>query len=154
MTAMLTLDRGGLADLPAVMQVMEQAFDPAFGEAWTSPQCTGLLTLPGTWILIARSGGEAAGFAMSRSLVDEAELLLIAVRPALRGRGIGTALVDATIAEARARGLATIHLETREGNGAARIYRRHGFAEVGRRRGYYRGADGGLHDAATLSRAI
>ncbi|MGB3722839.1 MAG: ribosomal-protein-alanine acetyltransferase, partial [Pacificimonas sp.] len=56
---------------------------------------------------------------------------------------------------ARARGAAIMHLEVRESNLAAlKLYHRHQFAEIGRRKAYYRGIDGRVHDAITMQRQI
>jgi len=151
MSADASYRSGGPADIAAVMEVMNGAFDPAFGEAWTAAQCSGVLSLPGVALLIAEEGGAPAGFALIRVVVDEAELLLLAVRPAFTGRGIGAALLQRAAATALAMGAATLLLEVRDGNGAINLYRRFGFIEVGRRRGYYRGRGGQLFDALSLS---
>lgn len=150
----IRVERTGTISIDDVMQVMDEAFDPAFGEAWTAAQCTGLLGLPGTWLLLARHGDQPAGFALARATLDEGELLLIGVRPAFRRRGTGAALMDAVLAEGRTRGVARLHLEVRDGNAARALYERMGFAEVGRRRDYYRGAAGDRMDAVTLSRSL
>ena len=144
------IEEGGLADLPAVMAIMDDSFDPMFGEAWTASQCAGLLPLPGVWLTLAYDGDEIAGFALSRHVADEAELLLLAVRCAAQGRGIGKALLADFAARARSRGAAMFHLEVREGNPAVGLYERAGYSAVGRRRDYYRGLDGTRHDALTL----
>ena len=49
---------------------------------------------------------------------------------------------------------AQLHLEVRSGNAATRLYRTHGFAQVGERRGYYRGREGKVYDAHTYAKAI
>jgi ribosomal-protein-alanine N-acetyltransferase len=54
---------------------------------------------------------------------------------------------------AKRRGAEQLHLEVREGNRAVRLYKRVGFAEVGRRKNYYNGRDGQLYDALTLARS-
>ncbi|MBA2935065.1 ribosomal protein S18-alanine N-acetyltransferase [Sphingomonas sp. CGMCC 1.13654] len=145
------LIEGGVTDLDEVMATMQIAFDPAFGEAWTRSQCSGILGLNGVWLLLARQDGRAAGFALSRVVLDEAELLLLAVQPAQRRFGIGRALLAAVAEEARFRGAARLHLEMREGNPAAYLYEAAGFAEIGRRKRYYRGRDGSSFDAITLA---
>ena len=151
MTPLLT--SGGLADLAAVMAVMDDSFDAAFGEAWTSSQCAGLLPLPGVWLTLARLDDEVAGFALSREVAGEAELLLLAVRRRDQARGLGKTLLEAFVTDARKRGATRLHLEVREGNPAAKLYEQAGFSLVGRRRHYYSGRDGQLHDALTLARA-
>jgi len=146
-------------DLDRIMMVMEAAFDPAFGEAWTRRQVSDSLLMPNTHYLLAapdgrpsREGEPAAGFALSRGAADEEELLLIAVHPDHRGGGIGSALLARFVAAARARGADRLFLEMREGNRAESLYRRHGFESVGRRRHYYRRGSGSPLDAITFAR--
>ena len=144
-------------DLDRIMAVMECAFDPAFGEAWTRRQVADALILPGTnWLLAGLDGAEpppndpAAGFALSRGLAGEDELLLIAVDPRHRRRGLGGLLLQRYIAAARERGADRLFLEMREGNPAERLYLRAGFQMVGRRRNYYRRGHGAPVDAITF----
>lgn len=149
----VVVDEAGLLDLDAVMRVMTDSFDPAFGEAWTAPQCAGLLPLPGVWLTLARHpNGSPLGFALSRVVAGEAELLLLAVRNAAQRRGVGALLIERFIADSTARGADRLHLEVRDGNHAITLYKRYGFAEVGRRRNYYSGSAGERFDALTLAR--
>jgi len=143
-----------LLALDEVMRVMEDSFDPAFGEAWTGPQCAGLLPMPGVWLSLALDGRETIGFALGRVVAAEAELLLLAVKRAAQGRGVGQSLLDRFTSIAKTRGADRLHLEVREGNRAIRLYKRAGFSEIGRRRNYYNGRDGELYDALTLARSI
>jgi ribosomal-protein-alanine N-acetyltransferase len=143
-----------MADLADVMIAMSDAFDPEYGEAWTEAQCAGVLGMPGAWLLIARTAGEPAGFALLRRIVDEAELLLIAVRERYRRQGIGGALLARAIEDAVADGSEMLHLEVREGNPALALYRRAGFIQIGSRRGYYRGRTGKVFDALTFKRDL
>jgi ribosomal-protein-alanine N-acetyltransferase len=148
----LSLVEGSLCDLDHVMDVMEDSFDPAFGEAWTAPQCAGLLPMPGVWLTLARQGEVIVGFAMSRIVLREAELLLLAVRKDRQHSGIGNQLLDTFVRSAIVRGAEVLHLEVREGNRAINLYQRAGFTQIGRRRNYYSGRDGQVYDALTLSR--
>ena len=143
---------GGAADLPAVMRVMEDSFDPAYGEGWTGPQCAGLLPMSGVWLSLAWDDQNLAGFALSRVIAGEAELLLLAVRRDHQRKGVGEKLLNRFIEDARGRGARQLHLEVRDGNPAVRLYKRTGFSEVGRRRNYYSGCDGQLFDALTLAK--
>jgi ribosomal-protein-alanine N-acetyltransferase len=149
----ISIAEGGIADLEAVMRVMEDSFDPAYGEAWTSAQCAGLMPMPGVWLSLAREGDEVVGFALARIVLKEAELLLLAVRHEGRRRGIGQMLLDRFTLVATSRGADRLHLEVRDGNPAMKLYARSGFAEVGRRKNYYTGRDGQIYDALTLTRA-
>ena len=153
MTASIQIDEVGLPHLDSVMRVMSDSFDPAFGEAWTGPQCAGLLPLPGVWLILARDvEQQPLGFALSRVVAGEAELLLLAVRTKEQRRGVGNLLVQRFISDAVARGANRLHLEVRDGNQAIGLYKRHGFSEVGRRKAYYCGVSGQRFDALTLAR--
>jgi ribosomal-protein-alanine N-acetyltransferase len=145
--------------LDQVMVVMQAAFDPAYGEAWTRRQVADALAMPNTHILLVGSAGEpfsgvgrAAGFALSRGAADEEELLLLAVHPEMRGRGVGAALLQQFIIEAERRGVRKLFLEMREGNFAERLYHSQGFRQVGRRRNYYSAGRNGQFDALTFAR--
>jgi ribosomal-protein-alanine N-acetyltransferase len=148
-----------LDDIGRIMTVMQAAFDPAYGEAWNRRQVTEALALPNTHYMLAGADGEeprdgecTTGFVMSRGAVDEEELLLIAVLPDFRGRGVGTALLRRFMAAAERRGATRLFLEMRDGNPAESLYLQAGFEPVGRRRNYYRGAAKGPLDAITYAR--
>jgi ribosomal-protein-alanine N-acetyltransferase len=148
----IRIDEGGVAELDAVMRVMEDSFDPAYGEAWTAPQCAGLLPMAGVWLSLARRDDIVVGFALGRIVGDEAELLLLAVTRSSQGQGVGQMLLDRFATVAASKGAEQLHLEVREGNHAVSLYRRNGYREVGRRRNYYGGRDGQLFDALTLAK--
>ena len=153
--APVDLARAGLAALDDIAAITAAAFDPRFGEAWSSAQLAGSLGQPGSWARIACAGGAPRGFTLCRRLVDEAELLLVAVVPPARGQGIGAALLGAACDDARGDGASALFLEMRDGNAAAdALYRALGFVEVGRRRDYYRGADARRFDAITMRRDL
>jgi ribosomal-protein-alanine N-acetyltransferase len=151
---MIELRSGSVADLAIVDSMMKAAFDPRFGEAWTRNQCLGIMAMPGVWLTIATLDGEPAGFALSRIVVDEVELLLLATIPAMRRRGVAAALLRSVIAEASAQGAVTLHLEVRDGNDAIKLYRGTGFVKVGERRNYYRGTTGQAFHAFTYQRNL
>lgn len=151
--------------LDRIMAVMETAFDPAYGEAWNRRQVADALAMPSTHALVVDAMGELlsdglaspnapAGFVLSRHVLDEEELLLIAVVPGCRRRGIGTILINHLFDAARARGITRIYLEMRRGNPALRLYRKLGFTPIGERPNYYRMANGERIDAITFGRSI
>ena len=153
-TRIVTLRTGDARDVAVVDTLMIEAFDPSFGEAWTRSQCLGVLALQGVHLTLAYADDRPAGFTMTRLVADEAELLLIAVAPAFRSRGVGTALIRGVVASCVDNAIARLHLEVRAGNTAVRLYLAHGFVKVGERRAYYRGKTGIAHDAHTYSRDI
>lgn len=150
----IELREGGVQDVPAVDGIMRAAFDPEYGEAWTPAQCLGMMALPGVWLVVAAIDGVDLGFALSRVVADEAELLLIATHPDARRRGVARALIGAVADEAAARGVVTLHLEVRSGNPAAQLYLAEGFAKVGERKNYYKGKTGNVFDAHSYARNL
>jgi|JI6StandDraft_1071083.scaffolds.fasta_scaffold142563_2 ribosomal-protein-alanine N-acetyltransferase len=140
------------ADVDAIMAVMRNAFDPRFGEAWSVSQLTGSMSIPGTWAMVAQGpGGAVTGFTLTRLILDQAELLLVAVANDCRGNGCGRALLGAAADQARTRGAGEMFLEVRDGNDAAlALYRKCGFTEIGRRKDYYSGATTERFDAITM----
>ena len=147
------IERGTADDLDSVMIVMKAAFGDRFGEAWTRSQCSGILPMGGISLALARDPErlDVAGFALARTIADEAELLLLAVAPDHQRRGIGLQLLGDFMDRARAFGASKLHLEVRAGNPAIAMYRAAGFEPVGRRRNYYQGADGKRCDALTFA---
>lgn len=102
-------------------------------------------------LFAATFGDEIVGYLLAWQVADELEIHDVATAPRARRAGIGRALVQAALAEAKARGVSTAHLEVSRGNEAARaLYARVGFTEDGVRRGYYQ--DG--QDALLLRVAI
>lgn len=78
------------------------------------------------------------GFAIGRVVVDEAELLTIAVTPLMQGCGTGTKLLEDFEHVAAERGATRAFLEVADDNAPARaLYQRAGWSECGRRPGYY-----------------
>jgi ribosomal-protein-alanine N-acetyltransferase len=136
---------------PAAARDLEAlaALDAAFlGGSWGRQSLEARAGASDAVLLAAEmEDGVVAGFALSRLPVpDEAEILLVAVAEPFRRRGCGTALLRATLAELRRRGVAAAYLSVREGNEAARrLYESAGFA-VSRRvpRLYERPPEGGL----------
>ena len=147
----------GTADrIDAVMKVMDSAFGDRFGEAWTRSQLSGILPMGGVLLTLAvdRARNSVVGFSLVRTVLDEAELLLIAVLPDEQRRGVGGLLLDHFLDEARGGGLGRVHLEVRDGNPAIGMYLAAGFSAVGRRRNYYHATSGKRYDAITLARDI
>ncbi|MDB5687142.1 MAG: family N-acetyltransferase [Rhizorhabdus sp.] len=151
MTTGISVREAGVEAIDEMMATMRQAFDPGYGEAWTDAQSLSMLGLPGVWLSLARLDDQPAGFALNRATFDETELLLLAVAPVFRRRGIGDSLIRRTKELSLIRNVDKVHLEVRHNNPALDLYIHAGFRIVGRRPGYYRGANGEIHDALTLS---
>ena len=96
------------------------------------------LVLPGAFGWIDPAGG----MILARAVVDEAEILTVAVAPAAQRQGLGGRLLAAAMAAVATRGAVTMVLEVGVGNAAAQaLYARAGFVRVGLRRGYYAGGE-------------
>ena len=131
-----------LADLPAVLELEEELFAP---DTWTAAMYRDELARTDTrWYLVAEDGDTVVGYAGLIAYPDEAHVATIGVAGTRQGEGIGARLLDALLTEADRRRVPVVLLEVRADNELAQgLYRRRGFAEIGRRRGYYQpsGAD-------------
>ena len=98
---------------------------------------------------------ELLGYWLAMPGVDEMHLLNITVAPAWQGRGLAIAMLDRLLAHCRRVGMTQLWLEVRVSNERARdVYRRYGFAEVGRRRAYYPVQEGPREDAILMSLSV
>lgn len=137
------------SDLEAVASLARRA-DP-FG--WTLRNFQDALA-SGYPMTVLEVGGVIAGYCVVMIVIDEAELLEIAVDPPMQGAGRGKTLLAAALAAAREGAARLMHLEVRESNARARkMYRSAGFSEVGRRRGYYPTAEG-REDAVLMTKDL
>jgi ribosomal-protein-alanine N-acetyltransferase len=151
-----TVRTGGRNDVEAIEAVMRTAFDPRFGETWRVEQIFATITAPGGRLLaLGGDGARLLGFSLVRALAGEAELLLLAIEPSVRRRGLGSGLLLATMEDARRAGASTVFLEVREDNHPARrLYSSHGFVEIGQRPGYYRGEGQRRYHAVSMRRSL
>src|SRR5260370_27387230 len=97
------------------------------------------MTWPGVVAIVNEGDEKVKGLILGRRVVDEAEILKLAVLPPDRRRGEGRALLKSALEEFRSRGVTRVFLEVRESNMTAiTFYTKHGFDKAGRRGGYYR----------------
>lgn len=152
----VAITRGSIDQVDPVMKIMEAAFGNRFGEAWTRSQLSGILPMSGVYLALAvgRDADVHLGFSLTRTVADEAELLLIAVDPRHHRRGVGKMLLDDFLERSRHHKVSRVHLEVRDGNPAVAMYTAAGFAPVGRRRAYYQAPNGDRFDAITLARTV
>lgn len=116
---------------------------------WSAAEFGALLSAPGGLLL-----GDARAVLLARVTLDEAEVLTLATDPAHRRQGLARALLAAFHAEAALRGAGRAVLEVAEDNAAARaLYAGTGYAEAGRRPGYY-GRKGRRVAALVLARPL
>lgn len=126
----------------------------AFARPWSAADFEVFLADPAIRIdgLFVGQGRDPAGFVVSRSVVDEAEILSLALGRAARGRGQSRILLAQHLETLRHAGIARVHLEVEEGNSPAlALYRRAGFVQSGRRPGYYARPDGTRASALSMT---
>ncbi len=119
---------------------MAQIHAMSFRAPWSSDEVAALCAgSAARCFVIGPTASDIEGFALFQAVSPEAELLTVAVDPALRARGVARLLLSHALAHLRtADHVETVHLEVAETNAIAlRLYQALGFVEVGRRRGYY-----------------
>jgi ribosomal-protein-alanine N-acetyltransferase len=125
-------------DMPAIIALERELFPE---DAWTPEMFAAEFAQPPSrrLYLVAEDGNVLVGYAgMMFTGGSQADVVTLAVNSARWGEGTGTALLTALVDEADKRGYEEVLLEVREDNPRARrLYLRHGFTEVGIRRGYY-----------------
>lgn len=136
--------RAGPGDAAALAAIAAAALP----EPWSEAGFTEELTLPEARVWVARgAAGEAVGYLAAHRVLDELQVLSLAVAAGQRRRGTGRALLERALASEP--GLRVVHLEVRSNDAAAQaFYGRVGFRPVGLRRGFYRGGV----DAVLLAR--
>jgi len=123
------------ADLDAILDIDRASFP----QPWTRAMYEEERRHPErSFLAVWRDGDAVAGYITFWLIVDEIHINNVAVRPEARGRGIGRALVEFAMREGVRRGAASVLLEVRSANQAARrLYDRLGFRQTGTRSGYY-----------------
>lgn len=133
----------------AALAALDAVCNPS---AWTQRQFESALVSPSEEVFLAEKDGGIAAFIVWQNLTDESELHLIATAPECRRQGIASALLEywfTHLPEDTQRLL----LEVRAGNTAAQaLYTAHGFSITGRRKNYYRTADGKTEDAVLMEK--
>ena len=136
-----------MTDAARLAAIHAEAFDRPGETPWSETAFADLLAQAGVFAVEAPDG-----FILMRAAAVAADSRTRGVPPAARGGGPGARLVGEGVLAAAARGAARVFLEVAEDNAAARaLYAGAGFAEAGRRPGYYAGADGGRRDALLLA---
>ncbi|MCA9542375.1 MAG: ribosomal protein S18-alanine N-acetyltransferase [Myxococcales bacterium] len=139
----MTLRRMRAADAEAVVALTHATLDAHYSAESLRVE----LSEPNAHQWVLCEGDQLVAWLDFRVVLDEVELIEIAVAAARRRQGHGRRLMDHLIGQGRDLGAAVIHLEVRADNAAARaLYEAFGFGATGLRRRYYRdGADAVLY---------
>ena len=131
----IIIRKAKLYDVPAMARIERDSF----GSPWSAEEITKDVNAGGNvYVAVAECGGEKAGYGEIRNIAGEAQIYNIAIAPEFRREGIGEALLRHMIEKAEGDGCSLVTLEVRSDNDAAMaLYKKLGFREVGRRKGYY-----------------
>jgi [ribosomal protein S18]-alanine N-acetyltransferase len=124
-----------LSDIPAVVAIEAVSFTTPWSEISLRSEIGSF----GSIARVAVFDGCVVGYMIAKKVLDEAQLLDLAVMKAHRRQGIAMLLMEDLIQALRERGAARLYLEVRASNAAAiRLYERFGFTIIGVRKDYYR----------------
>lgn len=115
----------------------------SFARPWTARHFLDEIRSPfGTPLVAVDADAAVVGYLCLKQVLDEAEILDVAVGASRRGLGVGRLLMDRALSDCLARGVRSVALEVRVGNDPAlELYRSIGFQETGRRKRYYENGD-------------
>lgn len=123
-----------------------------FSDSWTLQGLKETYAQPGAFILAAYSEGQMLGYSIVYTVLDEAELVRIAVAASARRQGVGQMILKNTEQVSAKRGAARMFLEVRMNNEpAAAFYRKHGFRVDGIRKAFYQKP---IDDAVLMSKKL
>ena len=139
------------ADARRIAEMSRDYIEYGLGWRWTPGRVLAAIHAPDTNLAVAWRSRLLAGFGLMQYKDDEAHLVLLAVQAQCRRSGVASALLSWLEETALAAGIGTVHLEARLGNHEARaFYRKLGYQEIARVRGYYQGQEDGVRIARDL----
>lgn len=110
-----------------------------FPDPWSENSIASELRNPLSHWLVAMDGDTVAGYVGSQTVIDETDMMNIAVHPDFRRQGIAQQLVRRLVQDLTLRGSHCLTLEVRASNAPAQqLYQTLGFSQVGLRKNYYR----------------
>ena len=124
---------------PAHVSQIAQLEKICFSDPWSENSIASELDNKLAFWLVATEGETVAGYIGSQTVLDETDMMNVAVHPDFRRKGIAEALVNGLVEQLKTMGSHCLTLEVRASNAPAiALYEKLGFAEIGRRRNYYR----------------
>lgn len=149
----LTLRAATRSDAAIIALMSRDLVEAGLGWHYRPGVVSTLIGDPETAAVVACDGRLVAGFAILALADERAHLVLLAVRPSARRRGIGARMLRWLLESAAVAGTASVHVELREANAAAvALYRSAGFTEAFRLPGYYRGRETAIRMVLALRR--
>lgn len=128
------------ADARGIAEMSREYVEYGLGWSWTPGRIGRAIRDASTNVAVVRERGAVTGFGIMRYGEQKAHLVLLAVRPTVRQRGLGAVLVGWLEKSAVTAGIERVQLEARADNPVAiAFYRGQGYEEAGSVPGYYRG---------------
>ena len=150
----LTLRPAKRGDAAIISLMSRDLVDAGLGWHYRPGVVSKLIGDPETIAVVACDARLVVGFAILAFADERAHLVLLAVRPAARRRGVAARMLRWLLDSAAVAGIASVHVELREANVAAiALYRSAGFTEAFRLPGYYRGRETAIRMVLALRRA-
>ena len=143
------------SDAGRIAAMSRDYIEDGLGWNWSSARVARSICDRATNVVIAEASSDLAGFGIMKYLDDDAHLLLFAVKPIYRRRGIGTRLLAWLEESAATAGLELIFLEARTSSVIARaFYRARGYRELAVMHGYYSGREDAVRIGKDLAQAV
>ena len=137
----------GLADVERINQI-EQA---SFSDPWSKDSLESVSNASNFYGFVIEEDGNVVGYIGAASVLDEGEILLVAVDKAFRGRGFGKMLVNTLLKDYGCNGVKKVFLEVRKSNAPAiACYEKCGFIKIAERARYYRDGEDAIIMEASL----
>jgi [ribosomal protein S18]-alanine N-acetyltransferase len=134
------------ADAHAIALVSRDEIEQGLRWAWTPARVQRAIADRETNVVVARDGAAVIGFALMKYRADDAHLLLLAVVPGRRRKGVATALLAWLEQTLQVAGIGTVQVEVRASNRAAQaFYARFGYEQVNATERYYQGVETAVH---------
>ena len=131
----MTIEKMNDSHVSQVAQLEAICFSDPWSEKSVASELTNKLAL---W-LVAVEDDRVAGYIGSQTVLDETDMMNVAVHPDFRRQGVGEALIIQLVEYLKAMGSHCLTLEVRASNAPAiHLYEKLGFYEIGRRKNYYR----------------
>ncbi len=128
--------RATVADMAQVAELERQIFSDAMSRELLAQ------SLENDFFVVLKDEDRVLGYFLAQCVLDEMEILRIAVDPACRRKGYGRQILSTVKKMAFEQRIAWCYLEVRESNAAARcLYESSGFTSYGKRKGFYRQPD-------------
>ena len=138
----IVIDFAAPADAQVLSTMARDWVEAGLGWSYRAERVLRLIESPNHTAVVARDGSRIAGFAIMEFGDERAHLVLLAVRPSHRRRGIARRLAAWLIDSAITAGASSVHVEVRESNPPAHaLYRQLAFEESLRIEGYYQGRE-------------